>query len=118
MRARRFCPVPIPVQAAGTLFQALQTFCQGVQTRMSLPLIQLLAAVFFVVSLTSGVWLIFHLVSLAAAFDGYADLVPADARPRVSRVRILIAMLLLVGGAGACLLIALYVAGMLPAAAT
>jgi hypothetical protein len=85
---------------------------------MSLPLIQLLAAVFFVVSLMSGVWLIFHLVSLAAAFDGYADLVPADARPRVSRVRILIAMLLLVGGAGACLLIALYVAGMLPAVAT
>lgn len=82
---------------------------------MSLLLVQFLAALFFVSSLMAGIWLILHLVSLAATFEGRADLVPAeDARPRVSRWKIILAMSLLIGGAGACLLLAFLVAGMLP----
>lgn len=85
---------------------------------MSLLLIQFLAALFFVSSLISGVWLILHLPSLAAAFEGTADLVSAKAKPRVSRWKMILAISVLLGGAGACLLLALLVAGMLPVTVT
>jgi hypothetical protein len=78
---------------------------------MSLAMIQILAGAFFVVSLLAGVWLVLHLTSLAAAFEGYADLVPAEARPRHSRARLVTAMILLLGGALACLMLAFLVAG-------
>ena len=77
---------------------------------MSIPLLAILAGICFVLSVSAGIWLFLHLTSLAAQFEGYADLVPADARPRQSRKKMLAAITILIAGATACLLIALALA--------
>lgn len=78
---------------------------------MTLVIIQILAAIFFVASLSAGIWLFLHLSSLASALDGLADLAKAEARPRYSKARLAIAMAVLIGGAAACLLLAFLVVG-------
>lgn len=77
---------------------------------MSVLAIQILAAALFLSSILSGVWLMLHLTSLAAAFEDNADLVSADARPRQSKTGLIIAMTVLIGGAGGCLLLAMLIA--------
>ena len=78
---------------------------------MSITMFQILAGLFFVASLAAGIWLIIHLTSVAAAYKGHADIVPAEARPRHSRAGVVTAILVLLGGAAACILLAFLVVG-------
>lgn len=78
---------------------------------MSITMFQVLAGLFFVASIAAGIWLIIHLTSLAAAYKGYADIVPAEARPRHSSAGVVAATVILLGGAAACILLAFAVVG-------
>lgn len=59
---------------------------------MSITLTAALFAVFTIGCLATGTWLLLHLTALASLASGKADVVPAPARPRASRQRVLVAL--------------------------
>lgn len=58
----------------------------------------ILFALVIAVTLGTGVWLLLHLTAIASLFSGKADLVPSPRRPRASRRRVLVMLLLFVLG--------------------
>jgi len=58
----------------------------------------ILFALVIAVTLGTGVWLLLHLTAIASLFSGKADLVPSPRRPRASRRRVLVILLLFVLG--------------------
>lgn len=58
----------------------------------------ILFALVIAVTLGTGVWLLLHLTAIASLFSGKADLVPSPRRPRASRRRVLVILVLFVLG--------------------
>lgn len=58
----------------------------------------ILFALVIAATLGTGVWLLLHLTAIASLFSGKADLVPSPRRPRASRRRVLVMLLLFVLG--------------------
>jgi len=71
----------------------------------------IIAGACFIVSLSAGIWLFLHLNSVAARFEGTADMVSSDANPRKSRAQIVSAVTVLITGAVACVVLAVIAMG-------
>jgi hypothetical protein len=63
---------------------------------MDIWLLPAIFAVFTVVCLLAGIWLLLHLTALAALFRGKADVVPSP-KPPIARRSLVIAALVLFG---------------------
>ena len=74
---------------------------------MSVTIIAILAAMAFVASLATGIWLMLHLNSVASVFEGHANLITSDSRPRYSKAQVVFSMAVLIGGAALCIVLAL-----------
>lgn len=72
-----------------------------------------LMALFAILSLASGIWLLLHLPDLARVFRGDRDgeIVPGPAKRRASRTAVWWALILFNGGWIACLMIWILVIG-------
>lgn len=76
---------------------------------MSISILIALAGLGFIASLAAGIWLCLHLTSVAHAFEGTADVVSAGKSPRFSPTSVITAVIVLLGGALICILIAIAV---------